>query len=229
MEDTKMARQVSQGLCNLCGGTFGKQAMTKHVKSCKQKEGACGTPAKQSSRKTETFHLLIEGRYSPDYWLHLEVPADAKLKKLDDFLRQIWLECCGHMSAFTIEGQVYSVAPMSEYDDKSMNIKLDRVLEPGMKFFHEYDFGTTTYLTLKVVSEGESELKGKDIQVLARNEPPSIPCMSCGKMAMQVCTECLWSGEGWLCDECAAEHRCGEEMLLPVVNSPRVGMCGYTG
>jgi hypothetical protein len=61
------------------------------------------------------------------------------------------------------------------------------------------------------------------------NEPPSIPCMSCGKIAAQVCTECLWSGEGWLCDECAAEHECGEEMLLPVVNSPRVGVCGYTG
>jgi hypothetical protein len=25
------------------------------------------------------------------------------------------------------------------------------------------------------------------------------------------------------------EHECGEEALLPVVNSPRMGMCGYTG
>lgn len=24
-------------------------------------------------------------------------------------------------------------------------------------------------------------------------------------------------------------HECGEDMLLPVVNSPRVGMCDYTG
>ena len=54
---------------------------------------------------------------------------------------------------------------MTEYDDKSMNIKLGRVLGPGMKFFHEYDFGTTTHLALKVVSEGESEFKGKEIQV----------------------------------------------------------------
>ena len=36
-------------------------------------------------------------------------------------------------------------------------------------------------------------------------------------------------GEGWVCDECAPKHKCGEDMLLPVVNSPRVGMCGYTG
>ena len=224
-----MARQVSQGKCNLCGGTFSKQAMTKHIKSCMKKEDACGTPAKQSSRKKETFHLLVEGRYSPDYWLHLEVPADVKLEVLDSFLRQIWLECCGHMSAFTIEGQVYSVSPMSEFDDKSMNFRLNKVLEPGMKFYHEYDFGSTTHLALKVVSEGESELKGKDIQVLARNEPPKILCDYCGKIATQVCTECLYSDEGWLCDGCAAQHQCDEEMFLPVVNSPRVGMCGYTG
>jgi len=225
-----MARQVSQGKCNLCGATFSKQAMSKHLLSCKQRQGTSEKSSSgKSTQKAKTFHLVAEGRYAPDYWMHLEVPANAKLEELDDFLRRIWLECCGHMSAFTIEGQVYSVAPMAEFDDKGMNIKLDRVLEPGMKFFYEYDFGTTTHLALKVVSEGES--KGKDIQVLARNEPPPIPCISCGKMATQVCTECIWSGEGegWLCDQCVAEHRCGEEMLLPVVNSPRVGMCGYTG
>jgi len=32
-----------------------------------------------------------------------------------------------------------------------------------------------------------------------------------------------------VCEGCAGEHECGEEMLLPVVNSPRVGMCGYEG
>jgi hypothetical protein len=45
-------------------------------------------------------------------------------------------------------------------------------------------------------------------------EPPLISCEVCGKPATEVC---------------AGEHECGEEMLLPVVNSPRVGMCGYTG
>ena len=44
-----------------------------------------------------------------------------------------------------------------------------------------------------------------------------------------VCTECVFDDGGWLCETCAVKHECGEEMLLPVVNSPRVGMCGYTG
>lgn len=218
-----MAKQISKGKCNLCGGSFSKATMTKHLKSCKQKEGI----SKKSSGKS--FHLVVEGRYLTDYWMHLEVPANADLEVLDNFLRRIWLECCGHMSMFTVNGKSYSVAPMADFDDESMDVKLNKVLRPGMKFYHEYDFGTTTHLTLKVISEGESQVKGKSIRVLARNDPPLITCMSCGKVATQVCTECMWSGEGWLCDECAAVHKCGEDMFLPVVNSPRVGMCGYTG
>jgi hypothetical protein len=36
----------------------------------------------------------------PAYWLDLEVKADVKLEALDRFLRQPWLECCGHLSVF---------------------------------------------------------------------------------------------------------------------------------
>jgi hypothetical protein len=225
-----MTRRTSEGQCNLCGVTFSKSAMTRHLKSCKQKEQNSGKSSpSRNLRQAEIFHLMVEGRYAPDYWMHLEVPADATLEDLDSFLRRIWLECCGHMSAFMIEGKTYSVAPMAEFDDESMETRLDDVLNPGMKFNYEYDFGSTTHLSMKVVSQEQKQIKDEFITVLARNEPPSIHCMSCGKMAAQVCTECLWSGEGWLCDECAAEHKCGEEMLLPVVNSPRVGVCGYTG
>jgi len=225
-----MAKQTSNGKCNLCGGIFSKAAMGKHLKSCKQENNTSGKSSSGTSpQKVKTFHLSVEGRYGPQYWLHIEVPAAVKLAVLDSFLREIWLECCGHMSAFTIEGQTYSVAPMAEYDDRTMNVRLDKTLKTGMKFYHEYDFGSTTHLMLKVISQEENKVKDKSIQVLARNEPPSIPCVCCGKTASQVCAECSWSGEGWLCEQCAAEHKCGEDMLLPVVNSPRVGVCGYTG
>ncbi|MFZ2147418.1 MAG: hypothetical protein WAV28_09365 [Sedimentisphaerales bacterium] len=226
-----MTGQTSKGQCNLCGGTFSKPAMTKHLGTCKQNEQDSGKSFPgRNPRQAEVFHLVVEGRYSLDYWMHLDVPADLTLEDLDDFLRDIWLECCGHLSAFEIEGTTYSVQPMEDFDDESMEAGLDSVLSPGMKFHYEYDFGSTTHLALKVISQEQKQIKGKSIAVLARNEPPSIPCMSCGKIATQVCTECLCSDSGgWLCDECAVEHQCGEDMLLPVVNSPRVGVCGYTG
>ena len=227
----------SNGVCSLCGGTFGKRAMTKHLTSCvKEKANAEMSSSKQKPKSGKLFHLVAEGRYQPAYWIHIAAHVQAKLDDLDGFLRDIWLECCGHMSAFTIDGVTYSGSGGSfgsdfedVMDDESTNVSLNNVLVPKMKFYYEYDFGTTTELALKVVSEYEGFIKGKDIQLMARNEPPVTMCDSCDKIATQVCSNCVYNGEGWLCDECASEHECGEEMLLPVVNSPRVGMCAYCG
>jgi len=161
--------------------------------------------------------------------MHLEVPAQATLEDLDRFLRRTWLECCGHMSAFEIGGQRYSVGPLEEFDEQDLLVALGNVLEPRLKFTYEYDFGTTTHLALKVVSEREGEMKPKSVRILARNDPPPIPCESCGKPATLVCSVCIYTDEAWYCDDCTEKHTCGEDYFLPVVNSPRVGMCGYTG
>ena len=45
------------------------------------------------------------------HWLHLEAPASVQLQLLDDFLRDLWLECCGHLSCFTIDGVRYEAVP----------------------------------------------------------------------------------------------------------------------
>jgi hypothetical protein len=236
-----MSRISSKGKCNFCQAEYSKAGMTKHLETCKARatstESGSTSSSSPKSRKTKTkiFHILVEGYGQPEYWMHLDVPGNAALADLDSFLRRSWLECCGHLSAFNIGGASYSsdaemiASPFGDSGDKSMNVRSDKVLSPGIRFSHEYDFGTTTELSLKVVSEREGEVKGKSIQVLARNEPPKILCQSCGALATEVCSQCIYDGEGWLCDKCAEAHECGEEMLLPVVNSPRVGMCAYAG
>ncbi|MHA1381567.1 MAG: hypothetical protein ACTSRG_24635 [Candidatus Helarchaeota archaeon] len=139
------------------------------------------------------------------------------------------MECCGHLSAFTID-QVISQSERDEWSgNRLMNIKLEKILAPGMRFIHEYDFVTTTELVLRVLSEQENALGNKSIKLMARNLPPLIKCVKCGELATNVCSECIYDDGGWLCDDCATDHECGEEILMPVVNSPRVGMCGYMG
>jgi hypothetical protein len=235
-----MTDWVSQGKCNLCGETFNKAGMSKHITACRKSHSLKKLEGRGKLRTANLFHLVIEGSHRPDYWLHLAAPTDTTLRDLDQFLRDIWLECCGHLSAFTIEkvsyelntGGIDAMWPMmfgQASAPKSMQVPLGSVLRPRLKFQHEYDFGTTTHLTLKVVSEYEGQAKGKSVQSLARNDPPPYVCESCGQPATQVCTECLWQGEGFVCEKCAPDHSCGEEMMLPVVNSPRMGMCGYTG
>ncbi|MDP2995818.1 MAG: hypothetical protein Q8N46_11935 [Anaerolineales bacterium] len=232
-----MTGPISTGTCNLCGKDFAKNAITRHLKKCLQEQAAASTGGKTQ----KTFWINVWGTYLPDYWLHLEVPASAKLADLDQFLRDIWLECCGHLSAFAIGDTRYELdtgmvdAMWKDFfgpsqPPKSMNARLYTVLKPGLKFDHEYDFGTTTELSLTVVAEQERADQSKEIRVLARNNPPDIHCAKCGKPATRVCSQCIYEGpKAWLCEQHAERHKCGEDMFLPVVNSPRVGQCGYTG
>jgi hypothetical protein len=163
--------------------------------------------------------------------MHLEVAVDGNLRDLDLFLRKTWLECCGHLSEFTIEGVNYVSGGLEYQDDaKSMGVALGRVLRPGAKFSHEYDFGSTTELALRVVSEGEAE--GRQVRVLARNDPPTRICQECEATdATLVTTEWPSDDKRYFCDGCADLDEVDEDMgmFLPVVNSPRVGICGYEG
>ena len=115
-------------------------------------------------------------------------------------------------------------------EELSMDICMDAV-EEGTVLDYQYDFGSTTELKVKFVKR--HQVLGKysdDIKILSRNSQLIIPCDECGKFpAVTICTECSWDGEGWLCKKCAKSHECDEEMFLPVVNSPRSGVCGYSG
>jgi hypothetical protein len=99
-------REVSRGVCRFCQGEFAKNRMTQHLKSCK------GRVAREGDGQGQRlFHVLVEGRYRPEYWMHLEVPAVATLGDLDSFLRTTWLECCDHLSEFEIAGVSYPSYP----------------------------------------------------------------------------------------------------------------------
>jgi Plasmid pRiA4b ORF-3-like protein len=189
-EEKQMTRQTSKGICTFCQRELSKSGMTRHLESCEQR-AALHTEAgsHQKTRKTRAFHLVVEGYRLPMYWMHLEVPARTTLATLDHFLRETWLECCGHLSAFEIGGVRYYVdAEMDSYwdwdrDRKSMQVRVDEVLRPGQTCSYEYDFGSTTELIVKVISEQEVNTKGRSIQILARNNPLIVPCDVCGDPA----------------------------------------------
>ncbi len=160
--------------------------------------------------------------------------GDATLQDLDFYLRAIWLECCGHLSSFAIGPIVYTQLfddGMEWREERSMDVRVDKLFDPGMSIPYEYDFGTTSELVITVVSER----KGKPttthpIALMARNSFMPPICSECDQPAAWVCVECMWDDDGshLFCDEHADEHE-HDEMLLSIVNSPRVGMCGYDG
>ena len=84
--------------------------MSQHLKNCKERVRIEAETAKSSKGKkfvqTKLFHIVLEGKYNPQYWMHIEMPTDAQLIELDDFIRAVWVECCDHLSAFQI-GEFY--------------------------------------------------------------------------------------------------------------------------
>lgn len=216
----EMATVTTRGVCEFCGQEFSRRGIKRHLDSCSQR--SIEIPG------DETYYtLLIEGRYDRDYWLYVEMPEDATLTDLDDFLRNIWLECCGHLSQFTIGGERYLCEGVDgDWGELSMDIPLGNVAHQGLVFEHEYDFGSTTTLKLTVVSArlGGSSCEDR-VQLLARNLAPHIGCESCGGEATWFVSEDFTL----LCDSCAEKYDDEEEWSLPVVNSPRTGVCGYGG
>jgi hypothetical protein len=218
--------------------------MTRHLAKCLPTHDDAETLPAAKKKKGKLFHVLVEAKHQPQYWLHLEMPATTRLQHLDQFLRDIWLECCGHLSAFKIESRKRA-APRSledllaadpddwrDPDEVDMEEKVGNVFKPGLKLSYEYDFGSTTYLSIKVVGEREGwVVKPNDVHVLARNDPPHIPCGRCHQGAATIIDmENAYDNSGWLCDRCAEETDLADsDMTLPVVNSPRTGVCGYTG
>src|SRR5256712_12749575 len=133
--EESMTRQTSKGTCSFCHREFSKASMTRHLEACEQRAAIqAEAGSHQKARQTRTFHLVVEGYRLPMYWMHLEVSVGTTLATLDRFLRDTWLECCGHLSAFEIGGVRYSVdAAIYEWDtgSKNMQVPLDQVLHPG--------------------------------------------------------------------------------------------------
>ena len=214
-----------KGICRSCLKTFSGRGMQRHILSCKEKQRK---DAEQSSKgKNQKKYYCLKIRSFKPFWLYLEIDTNATLKELDKFLRNIWLECCGHLSEFDINGTKYISQKIESFwggpPSKSMNFKLKNVLNVNDTFKYEYDFGSTTYLEGKVLAERKGYMKEK-IRILARNDMPEVKCFKCGAKATQFCFE----DDDFYCDKCIINLGYEDE-TLPVVNSPRIGVCGYAG
>ncbi len=245
--------KTSYGTCALCGKQTSKGGMTRHLKTCPAEHDV------NHGKSAALIHLRAESAYEPFYWIDIEVKADTPLRKLDRFLRDIWLECCGHLSMFRAGNTHYQMdgASSGEFDDeddffemlqksfpsvdkkrlekilanqpreRSMDAVLGDVVGSSPKFSHEYDFGSTTVLNLKVMGERTGRIRRGPIRLLARNDAPEFTCAVCDAPATQIDVEAMYEEDNpFLCNKHAKEQG---DVLLPVVNSPRMGVCGYAG
>lgn len=212
-------KNVTKGVCSICNSVVSRAGAKSHINKCLDQVDESATDA---------FLIKVQWPHkNPIYWLYLSVPFKSTLEKLDSYLRNVWLECCGHLSQFVINHKRYSSDfepdPYLSYLEFPMTIRCDKVLFPDVKFIHEYDFGTTTELLLEVVGVIKSVSKNK-IELVMRNQEPTFICSFCDKKAAFVCAQ----NEYRFCNDCV-DFDDERLYLLPLLNSPRTGVCGYGG
>jgi|SRR3989344_1512677 len=211
--ENPFSEKNSMGECRSCKEKFSGKNINKHITKCLE------------NYEGEIEAFLLKAFEGP-FWVYFSVPKDKKLIEVDRFLRELWLECCGHLSAFYIGSLTYQ--SYNELDEeRNMNFLIKDVIKEHEKFRYEYDFGTTTEIDLKCISSIKTN--SKEISILARNNILDFRCDECNEKAQDVCVQCIWEGNGFLCKACMKKHKCEEPSFLPIVNSPRIGMCGFTG
>jgi hypothetical protein len=240
----------SEGKCFFCGGTFIKAGIIRHLQ---------GHLKQKAKENTQGQSFLLKVELNPKwgnapYFLSLWVDGSATMKNIDNLLRDIWLECCGHLSSFTDPkkrqyggiwdffeaAELLTEGKQKEYEklmeekqgEVPMSRKVDKVFYKNLKLEYEYDFGSSTYLLLTVI--GEYPIKAdKKIVLLSRNEPLEWLCETCKKEpATQICIAHDWDEDSLFCNKCAKKHakECRDfkdYAAMPVVNSPRMGICAY--
>lgn len=247
-------KMKSTGTCIYCSKSFAKAGINRHLKKHLDDKT-------QEQKPGQSFLVKVEPNpkwgTSP-YFLSLWIDGKTTMDEIDGFLRAIWLECCGHMSAFRIpqprrmfgggmfdyfdamelleQGKTKQYEKMMEEirGEVPMSRKAEKALYEGLKVEYEYDFGSTTALLMTIVAEYPVKADDK-ITLLSRNEPLELFCQVCRKEpATVMCIVHDWGEDDMFCDNCAKKHAktCGDfedYAAMPVVNSPRMGVCAYDG
>ena len=235
-----MGRQVqTRGDCVYCGREMTANRSTRHMQSCAERRKAIEQADGAGEPAQVMFHLKVQDSDGLGYWLHLEMCGSAILDDLDHYLRKIWLDCCGHLSAFSIQGTQYRqlfVDSVYFEDEPAMDVSADQVFTTGLEMSHKYDFGSTTELVIRVVGQRRGKPTTEHpIALMARNKHEPFQCEICERPAQFMCLDCHYEGDGksagYICGDDAVAHEGHEDHggLMPIFNSPRTGICAYSG
>lgn len=226
MSEVQLLTWTGKGVCYICGAKHSQRGMTNHIASHYKN---------QSGKDTHFVIRIDQGADSP-FWMYVQIAQRARLVILDKFLRNVWLECCGHLSEFA-----------KGADQIPMNKVIGKIVTKGDSLSYVYDFGSSTELSLSIVSVGpkislRADANGsagwtpppmvygeEKVKIVALHDKAEFHCAQCGGKATLICSQCSFYDEGVLCEKCVKKHKCGTDVMLPVVQSPRVGTCGFDG
>lgn len=206
-----------EGKCYYCNKELTEKTIKRHMKNCDEMKKKIEELSYQDKKQRNQFMISIKSKYDKnEYCIYLSIDENLSLLHIDQFLRDVWLECCGHLSAFKIKGKIYQ--------DYSMDTRIKDILAVNEKFEYEYDFGSTTELILEVVDIIEVPASFSQIEIIARNNEVTHYCEICNAEAEYF----NYENNQWECKKCIDKNN---DMIakFDYCNSPRDGICCYGG
>lgn len=212
-----------QGRCYYCDKKLTERTIKRHMKNCSEMKKVIESKIKESKNVRDQFIISIKDKCNSNvYCIYVSIDASLQLHHLDRFIRDIWVECCGHISSFFIDGDLYNDNSDKKYQ---MNVYLKDILSANKKFEYQYDFGSTTYLVLEVVDIIKVSKDFTQIEIIARNDELKHKCQSCKNEAQYY----NFNEDSWYCENCIEDDEVCEFEEIDYSNSPRDGVCGYAG
>ena len=213
---------ITKGKCLKCGEIYSPKKAADHLLLCSYPNSTSGT-------LSDGYLIKVSSKEASNiYWMFITLSKDTSLLVLDEFLRDIWLECCGHLSEFIFRDQRIISHSESGNISKVMKKQIRSFVSHRQRFGYVYDMGSSTELTLSVIEDIPVNSPKNIITLLMRNKAPTYLCESCNKSADIICTFCGQT----ICNKCQNKHSCTIDegdtyMLMPIINSPRTGVCAY--
>ena len=195
--------------CYLCGQDLPRQRTKLHLQRCIPRTTGARALLRNSHQNNEHtgIHLLA---HNPPYRLDLAVDNSSTLQDLDQFLRNVWMECCQHISQFVRElpgawsknrtiytsdfqrsGPPLISQAITEETFHNLAVPTKTLMPSKLPIKYEYDLGDTTNLTLVNLGyflglpdlvPSLQEHDTQNIRTIARNLMPEL-CWTCGEQA----------------------------------------------
>lgn len=213
---------MKNNLCKICNQKFTERGLKKHIIKCIPTTIYNGIYMRLYGEKKIKVN---DETIIKKYWVYIVVPLDYTLHKLDSVIRNIWVECCNHLSEFIVSKDnkiniyIYS---NHEQEDKDINqqINLLDVIKNKELVYH-YDFDNTTKINIEILDIITNKKNNENILLINRNNEVDINCSNCNNSSNKICSICN------KINCCYNSCMCDNKTLLPLLNSPRMGTCCY--
>ena len=118
------------GRCYYCNKELTERTIKRHMKSCKEmRKFIRDEISDKESRTRNQFIISIKDKYDKNtYCVYISISSVLQLLHLDRFIRDVWVNCCDHLSCFIINKVIYNDNSNEMYE---MSVRLNDILFCG--------------------------------------------------------------------------------------------------